>query len=124
MSWIGKALGTPLGAALGVGVGLMIGGPGGAAFVATLAVSGAGLGLSAGSSVDQKRDADQMNQKMEARNETAMAKQERKAEVMAKKDFNRKAQAYAAGTVAAQKDLLDEKRKRVADNRNYGNPVA
>jgi len=78
---------------------------------------------SLGFSIYQYKDAKDQAKKMEGRNEAAMKKKEAQAEVLNRKEFNRAAQQYAASTVVTQKELSDEKRKQVANYRNFGRPV-
>lgn len=59
----------------------------------------------------------------ERKNDQRMLQQERKAKVMHLKEYNQALQSFNAGTLIAEKRLLDEKRNRAAEQRNYGEPV-
>ena len=63
--------------------------------------------------------------KAEAKNDKAMAKQERQAKIMHLKEYNRALAQYNTGTLLAERDILQAKRERRAEENGYntGSPV-
>ena len=61
----------------------------------------------------------------EKRQDALLDKQERKAKVMHLKEYNQALAAYNAGTLIAERDILQAKRERRAEENGYntGSPV-